>query len=539
LTVANTPAGETILFIASLAFRECFCGSYGVVSSNNVRVKLAAFTGILLALLFFGDKSWDNLLLTLAGALAAAGGVAWNAARRPFPWSAWGTSIGVALLLGGIQFFTLMQERRSVGLYDLLAPAGILVVILLAFEARRASSEQVTPAAATRLVQLSIGFLLASFLWCGVATFLSPFAVIATKLYVRELTVYCAVFLFLLVAWGRYWPALNAAARAGGWVTAAALAAMLLVIIVYGAGILPPKLCSPHGWIRINPGNPADGWRLQFPFEHHNRAGLFGMCATFVVPALLLASTRLRPSVALSCGLAGVIVCVASGTRGAVVGLLVGAVAAGVTGAGRIGRHLIAGAVAAALVVAGFLAFAPAHRAHWLEDFANAGGQKAPTSVSSRIIIQSVSLELAAQRPLTGWGYGYETFEQLAAHSFPAIAAQVEGMSHPHNQWIEQMLASGIFGGLFFLGFTIVRILALGAPLGNRQPQPKDGRFVLILALWIGLEFALQFYGLTNTALRRNIGLWTYCLWAGSAVLALEATRRAQADAVIPSRHPE
>ena len=47
------------------------------MSSNNVRVKLAAFTGILLALLFFGDKSWDNLLLTLTGTLAAAGGVAW------------------------------------------------------------------------------------------------------------------------------------------------------------------------------------------------------------------------------------------------------------------------------------------------------------------------------------------------------------------------------------------------------------------------------------------------------------------------------
>jgi len=315
--------------------------------------------------------------------------------------------------------------------------------------------------------------------------------------------------------------------RGAGVVVLGTVGAMLGVVGAYVMGVFPDSLAGQAGWIRVNPIDPAEGWRLQFPFAHHNRAGYFGMCAAFLIPVFLLGATRVSVKIALASGLAGGLVCLSSSTRGAVLGLVFGALSALCCFPSHKRRQALVisliGIILASVVI---ISLHLTLRARWSELLTL--NTRPTNTVSSRLVIQSVALEFISQRPFLGWGYGYLTFEQLSKKSFPEIAAAVEGMSHPHNQWIEQLFEGGVLGLFLFLGFTLFRLMALASCLRNERRSPTDYRWLLILSLWFGLEMAVQVYGLTNSALRRNLGLWSYVLWTGSLLLVMESHQRWQ-----------
>ncbi|MGB9691878.1 MAG: O-antigen ligase family protein [Candidatus Sumerlaeaceae bacterium] len=484
--------------------------------------------GALASILFLSDRAGENLFLgiVLVSVLTAAATIAISWARTVRR-SARELGAGVlgASLLGVLAIAASPSEARP---RTAVAVLGILCVGLLARESARltdnilcARTESGITQRAYRAIRLCLSSLLAYLLWQYLVSLAGPLPKISLKLFARELVAYTGVFYLVILLSNRASGFGQQVVRGIVGSLAIACVVMLGITALYGIGMLSSSFAVEQKWIRIEPQGSGQTWRLQFPFEHHNRTGFFGMIQTFLLPALMLVGGFGSPAWAIASAVGGLLIVGASVTRGALAGAGVG-VAAALCAAPPRARVRFAGTLSVVIIAgATFAIFSPSQRAHWKDAYRWLTGRHfAPTSLASRMAIQSTALEMIAERPLLGWGYGYSTFETSARRFFPAVASQVEGMSHPHNQWIEQAFAGGLPGVVLFSLFTFSRLIGLAFAV-RRATSVANMRWAIALALWFGLELAIQAYGLTNTALRRNLGVACYAIWAGSVIFTL------------------
>ncbi len=493
--------------------------------------------GGLAILLYLGDKATNNVLLTGAGILGL-GAAMWNLItlrpRHRLLLASWALLFAVLTCCSSPAWRPSPRSWAQMFLVGITTGAlfsvGAGVNRLIADIPDRLTATAVRVCAATLLAFLG---------WTCFCSVISPQAETAMRLLVKEQLVYGTWFFALPLAAMLWRKQAVSAGLAACYIVLGAVVAMLVVAGLYVGGLLPQHLSSLDGWIRINPVDSSDGWRLQFPFWHHNRAGFFGMCAAFIAPAFFVAKPNPQDWLAILSGVMGLIVALLSGTRGAVLACLIGWGGASLSLVSTRNRlSFVLGALTATILAGVLLASSP-HRSHWEELFLFRPPLLAQTSTSTRLIIQSVALNLIAARPLTGWGYGYLTFENLARQFYPQLARQIEGMSHPHNHWFEIAVAGGVPAAILFFLFTLARLVALAEALRESALAGTERSWRFFLAIWLGLELAIQFYGLTNTCLRRNLGLWTYTLWAISLVLVYETPKRCSSGYITPSPRPE
>jgi O-antigen ligase len=478
--------------------------------------------GFCAVLLVAFDKRVDRLALGLTGGLLSLSALQEAIARTTVKGRHLCAALGYGALFALWQLgYAKRSGSLSAGTLTLSALATTMVAVQAIATYRVLAPHISRPQRLKRSIFGALTCLGGYFVWESFATAWAPQRDVTLKLFARELCVYVGSF-FLAIRFCLTRPR-ECRYFLQGAGAAVVLICVLMIIVagLQGLGLLPRSFAGEQGWVRME--NAGQAWRLQFPFQHHNRAGFFGMCAAFLVPVFLLSRSRFSPVAAIATACMGLVITLFAITRGAQLGLTVGVIGTAVAPWQRPNKNVVL-ALAGALAAACLLVLAlPAQRAHWLGEVKSlVAPTGAQTSIGNRLMIQGAALGLLSERPLRGWGYGYSTFEQLAAERFPSVARDVEGMSHPHNIWLEQAFSAGIPAMLLFLGFTVCRLLALGGVLSPSSVSLKN-REMLILALWFGLELAIQMYGLTNTSLRRTLGLWTYTLWAGSIVLALHA----------------
>jgi O-antigen ligase len=144
-------------------------------------------------------------------------------------------------------------------------------------------------------------------------------------------------------------------------------------------------------------------------------------------------------------------------------------------------------------------------------------------SIGARLVMWQTAVGMIERRPGLGFGYGFENFVSAAQADHPDKPDFFEDAAHAHNMWLETAAENGIAGAVLLLAFTVVRIAGLGRAWW-RLMRRRHG-FAWLLLLWLCLEVTVQVYGLTNYALRRNLGFLTYWIWAGSVVLVVVSAR--------------
>lgn len=304
-------------------------------------------------------------------------------------------------------------------------------------------------------------------------------------------------------------------------VTGLVLAAMLGVVVVHAAGGPAAEWLREHQWIRVET-DPSAPKRLQFPFEHHNRAGYFAACALLFSAAAAAIATAARRERLAALGLAALALLVLPFpmTRGAILAAAVGGAAAAAGAVIMRGRRF-AKALWLLPAILPFVWFVlpEAHRRHFTSTFsARTVDPNEMNTVVSRFTLWRYTAEMIAERPMLGFGYGFENFEQRLKEKYPAQAAALDGSSHAHNLWLEIAAESGLPAAAAFLLFTLLRfnVLVQGWRTARRTGHP----LALALLVWMGLEIAIQIYALTNHPLRRNIGYFTWAQWAVGTALA-------------------
>lgn len=358
-------------------------------------------------------------------------------------------------------------------------------------------------------------------LWCTASAAGSLFPKDSMKLLGAELLPYVGLFTVIC----RAGLATGAGAVRLIW---ARLSWAVIVAAALGMGVLAAvMLLAPqvNGWlldhhlVRIDaeaPGSP----RLQFLFYHHNRAGFFAACALFLALAGAVWGRWWR--VAAIAGAAGAAVALPlTLTRGALAAAAVGLVLFILVGIFRQRRGRWIGL--AAVVVAGpllWLALPASYHQHVEKALDPASYQEGSGgSIGARLVMWKAAVGMIRERPWLGFGYGFENFEATAKLEHPELPGYFNDAPHAHNLWLETAAESGLPAAALLGIFTVLR---LGMLAGAWVRAVRLGRpLAWLLALWLALEITIQIYGLTNYALRRNLGYLCYGIWAVSAVLAL------------------
>jgi O-antigen ligase len=264
---------------------------------------------------------------------------------------------------------------------------------------------------------------------------------------------------------------------------------------------------------------------------HADYFGTFLLYAIFAGAALALRETsRAWRAVALAtCGIA-TFALVLSGTRAALLGLVIGAIWALVR---RTGTHplpkrwLAAGLAAIALVAIFYVTPAGGKlraRVHWSSEDVSGGG---------RPLLWRDSLRMATDRPAAG--FGPETFPlEFPRYQSVALARANPDFYHesPHNIFLDSLVSTGALG---FIPFVALVVLGLGAARGA-----LGGAFVAMLVsqqftvftipteLFFYLTLAILFARATTAAPRVAIAQWAVAI-----ALAAVAVHLATGDALL------
>ncbi len=357
------------------------------------------------------------------------------------------------------------------------------------------------------------------------ACFRSPYPRTAWKLFAYELAPLVALYFFAIEVFPktlthralvRY---LRRVLVGVALILGISVLAMAAVGTLHRLGLLPSTVYGYDGWIRVEPQNPSAAPHLQFPFTHHNRASFYAMSAMFLLTALGATLIGLRLYIWGSALLAFVAL-IYGLTRGALIGAAIG-VATLWLGAISYWRGKAVWTVALLLLLgAAGWGLLPQSGRERLRDALELKAYRpgTETSVGARLLIQSATIAAVGQRPILGWGYGYEVFERVSANLFPEMKRTTEGMSHSHNQWLEIAFESGVVSAGAFFAFVFFRIAVLGMALR----ATRGAVFVTVLT-FLALELAIQIYGLTNYTLRRNLAYYTYAIWIASHIVAWSA----------------
>ncbi len=299
---------------------------------------------------------------------------------------------------------------------------------------------------------------------------------------------------------------------------------VVVMSVVVAAAVMGPatwgEWLRAREWIRAEAGDPAAPWRIQFPFAHHNRAAFFLMVTAFALCAAFAAGWGWRAITAAVAGLA-MLCLLFTATRGALLGVVAGAaVVSGTVGFTRsTGRRWL---VALLLFApAAWFLLPEAHRRQIRQVVEVQSYQPGPkTSIGARIALWRVTTVLIGERPVLGFGYGFETFERVMGEREPALLKEMQGLSHAHNMWLEVAVESGIPAAAVLAAFALLRCAGLGFAWFRIR---KSGGAGNALAVWLALEVAILVYGMSNYPLRRSLGLIPWSVWSVSAICVLTA----------------
>ena len=317
-------------------------------------------------------------------------------------------------------------------------------------------------------------------------------------------------------------------------------ALLILVLISMGAivayaatgGLTVREGLAARGCIIVELTDPAAPWRILFPFTHHNRTAYFCIIACFASLTQLNRSAAIR-SLAIATAILSLIMLGYTATRGAALGVAAGfgVMVVLAFASGLRWRWSYIPAFMAVLAALWFL-LPEGHRDQFLQVVSSRSYVPGPTtSIGARLAFWPHVMEMVRLHPLTGVGYGYESFERYTEGHYGDILATMSGLSHAHNTYLETAAEAGIPAAILLFGFTITRIGVLG--LQTFRIRKMRHPLGVAMLVWVGLEVALQTYGLSNYALRRNMGILTYGIWGISATMILYAAYYIRSDAPV------
>jgi hypothetical protein len=146
------------------------------------------------------------------------------------------------------------------------------------------------------------------------------------------------------------------------------------------------------------------------------------------------------------------------------------------------------------------------------------------TSVGARFDYWRAAVEITEQRPLFGTGPG--TFQRPYA-IIKSPAAEMARLAH--NDYLEEFSDSGVCGGIFYLSWISLALLAAGRRLWNSRDKVAFAIFAGLLAWFLqGLaEFSLYIPALA----------WTAFVLLGSAIaLEINSTNGPRKQKIIPAK---
>jgi putative inorganic carbon (HCO3(-)) transporter len=175
---------------------------------------------------------------------------------------------------------------------------------------------------------------------------------------------------------------------------------------------------------------------------------------------------------------------VLSGTRSALLGLIVGAIVFAIAGRRRIGKSAVAIGLASLACLALFF-FSPAGvklraRLHWSLDDARGG---------ARLLLWRDSLRMSAHRPIAGFGpesfaTEFPQFESLdLARAYPDFYHE-----SPHNIFLDALTAEGALGLLALLSMCMLAVVAAIDALRSRNEMAAA-----LAAAFAGILICQQF----------------------------------------------
>ena len=478
---------------------------------------------VIVTALAFGDKHTLlqcqrlTLLLTAAGALVF---IPRNrAALKRF---AWATALLVISAVGGLLIQTDPGEALQAAFHY---GAPIIILIPAALVANFPGFTLGGRDQASRLSS-STGVLWLFALVCMTvfSGFAGRFPQLTMEALTEEMLLYASLFMLMPLVLLQASPRALRLSLIG---TGALLILMLVsmsAIVIHAAtgGLTVREGLAARGCIIVELTDPAAPWRILFPFTHHNRTAYFCVIACFASLTQLNRSAGVR-NLSIATATLSLIMLGYTATRGAALGVAAGSTIMVVLAfaSGLRWRWSFIPAFVAVLAALWFL-LPEGHRDQFLQIASSRSYVPGPTtSIGARLAFWPHIMEMVRLQPITGVGYGYESFEQYTEGHYGDILATMSGLSHAHNTYLETAAESGIPAAILLFVFTVTRILALA--LQTFRVRRMRHPFGVAMLAWIGLEVALQVYGLSNYALRRNMGILTYGVWGISATMILYA----------------
>jgi major type 1 subunit fimbrin (pilin) len=491
----------------------------------------------------------------VVGVLAAWGGLFLIACIRVI---AVRHSLGLGSFLAPHDLGLLFQDKFERPREMIEAPALAILSVLLFFRTRllARSDGRWTPSlrqAAAILPLLSCVFYLSSIL--------SSDPVLSIYLYAREGGLYIPL-AQILILWaaetGSIRPILKPLCYTG-----------LILAVAGGAVCLAAALgtrearlwmaAKPLEWIRWDSSAAADRfWRLQFPFEHHNRAASYFLLVVFTPLALFGRAPRKRlpqssipspqsairnpqssirspqsairnpqsairnpqssipnsqsairnPQLLQALALLPLFALLASKTRGAYVALAVG-LAVMLLAAGNWRKLWSWGILLAGCVL---LFLLPGPRNQVLSIFRSETYTRRGDTLYLRYAGWRAAVEMIRSHPVLGVGYGSEVFEEVYRRDFQNLYKDPEKKPHAHNNFLEIASESGLGALALFLWLNGL----IAWRLWRRRKMPGGCYRPALL----GLLAAIHAYGMANYNLRQGIG---FLLWGLLALLLADS----------------
>lgn len=346
----------------------------------------------------------------------------------------------------------------------------------------------------------------------------------AMELLTQEAYLYAGLFLLVPIL------ARNASTSASCLARRAAFALFALVVLAMGVVVCtalaggPPLRDWMHqrGMILVETEDAAAPWRILFPFSHHNRTAYFCIIACFA--AMAEYRGRVVPRAAtVAVAVLALVMLAFTATRGAAIAAVAGFVAMAIAALATGRRFRLRWiAVVGAVMVLAWLLLPEEHQRQFLQILSARSYQPGPgTSIGARLAFWPHVVEMIRLHPWLGVGYGFESFDLYTRAHYPDVLESMRGLSHAHNIWLETAAETGIPAALVLLGFTTLRVSALFVAMRRMRllRHPLAGPMLV----WLGLEAAIQVFGLSNYPLRRNLGMMTYMVWGVSAAFVMAA----------------
>ncbi|MFP4380531.1 MAG: O-antigen ligase family protein [Candidatus Sumerlaeia bacterium] len=312
------------------------------------------------------------------------------------------------------------------------------------------------------------------------------------------------------------------------------LAMSVLTIIIFFIGLFGDFetriWLEQKEWIRFDYLGDFDRpWRVQFPFEHHNRMASFNLLICFITlgwfaqrlhkgKGFFWTWLALLPAMAI----------LVSKTRGAYVALVAGLFCIVIAllldriqtrrqkhtpkakPAKPLRKALLLWGIPLVLLLS-FLSI-PGPR-HQVKSILNPRTYiEKRGSLGLRFAAWQAGWDLTCDNPIWGVGYGSEVFERIYETRYMDMLDDPEKKPHAHNNYLEIAAESGIPVLLVFLGLNAFVLLGLW----NRRKQFHAYPNIAL----IGLLGAIHAYGMVNYSLRQSIGL---LIWGLLAIMAAQA----------------